>query len=143
MIVIDTNVVSEITRDRPDPAVRRWFNARPHQELFLCTPVLAELRYGVERLPLGRRRDILDQAIQKIVTEGFHDRILPVDREAAYEFGRIVAMRYRNGRPIGTMDGLIAAVALVHQAAIATRDVDDFAHLGIEVVDPFSTEGAG
>jgi predicted nucleic acid-binding protein len=139
MILLDTNVVSEITRDQPDQTVRLWFNARPPQELFLCTPVLAELRYGIERLPRGRRRDLLDQAMQKIVDQAFHDRILPLDREAAQEFGRLVAARYRIGRPIGAMDGQIAAIAVVHQAAIATRDVDDFAGLGVNVVDPFVT----
>jgi toxin FitB len=139
MILLDTNVVSEITRDQPQQAVRLWFNAHPRQELFLCAPVLAELRYGVERLPHGRRRNLLDQVLQKLVDQAFHDRILPVDREAAHEFGRIVAARNRIGRPIGAMDGLIAAIALVHQAAIATRDVDDFAEIGIDVVDPFVT----
>jgi toxin FitB len=140
MIVLDTNVVSEATRDRPSDAVKAWFNARPPQELFLCTPVLAELRYGVERLPAGRRRSILDQAIQHMVAQGFSDRILPVDREAAYEFGRVVASRYRLGRPIGAMDGLIAAIAIVHRAAVATRDVEDFTDLGIDVIDPFVTK---
>jgi predicted nucleic acid-binding protein len=139
MIVIDTNVVSEVTRNRPSRAVEAWFDSQARDNLFLCAPVVAELRYGVERLPVGRRRDLLDHAIQKIVTEGFPDRVLPVDREAAHEFGRILARRDRLGRPIGAMDGLIAAVAVVHGAAIATRDVEDFSELGIDIIDPFAT----
>jgi predicted nucleic acid-binding protein len=139
MILIDTNVVSEITRDRPNRAVQKWFNAQSLQDLFLCTPVLAELRYGIERLPSGRRRDLLDDAIEKLLAEAFPNRILPFDRDAAYEFGRIVAARHRSGRPIATMDGLIAAVAIIHHAAIATHDVDDFSDIGIDVIDPFAT----
>jgi predicted nucleic acid-binding protein len=139
MIVIDTNVVSEITRDRPSRAVEAWFDSQVRDSLFLCVPVLAELRYGIERLPAGRRRDLLDQVILKIVEEGFPNRVLPVDREAAHEFGRILAKRDRLGRPIGAMDGLIAAVAVVHGAAIATRDVEDFSDLGIDIIDPFAS----
>lgn len=139
MIVIDTNVLSEITRVRPSAAVRTWFDTQPRQELFLSAPVLAELRYGVELLPPGRRRDLLDSAIQQLVNKGFPDRVLPVDRDVAHEFGRIVAARDRLGRPLGAMDGLIAATAIVHGAAVATRDVADFMDLGIDVINPFVT----
>jgi predicted nucleic acid-binding protein len=139
MIVVDTNLVSEITRAHPSPVIQAWFDSQACQHLFLCAPVLAELRYGIERLAAGRRRDLLDHAIQQIVTEGFPDRILPLDREAAHEFGRVVAARDRLGRPIGTMDGLIAAIAIVHGATIATRNIADFTDLGINVVDPFET----
>ena len=137
MIIIDTNVVSEITRARPSSAVRAWLDSQIRQELFLCAPVLAELRYGIERLPAGRRRELLDKALNRIVSEGFPDRILPLDRDAAHEFGRIVAHRDRLGRPIATMDGMIAAIAIVNRAAIATRDVEEFSDLGIDVIDPF------
>jgi predicted nucleic acid-binding protein len=138
MILLDTNVVSEITRILPNPAVKAWFAAQVWEELFLCAPVLAELRYGVERLPPGRRRNLLDKSIQELMATGFPDRILPVDREAAHEFGRLVATRDRIGRPLGAMDGLIAAIAVVHGASVATRDIDDFTDLGIDVVDPFA-----
>jgi predicted nucleic acid-binding protein len=143
MIVLDTNVVSEISREQPSHAVRQWFNTQSRQDLFLCTPVLAELRYGIERLPPGRRRNLLDNAVTRIVNEGFSDRVLSLDRDAAHEFGRIVAARYGMGRPIGAMDGLIAAIAVVHGATIGTRDVDDFAHLGVEIVNPFSVQTSG
>jgi predicted nucleic acid-binding protein len=137
VIVIDTNVVSEITRTRPSVAVRAWLDSQISQDLFLCAPVLAELRYGIERLPKGRRREFLDVALGRIIGEGFPDRILPLDRDAALEFGRVVAHRDRLGRPIATMDGMIAAIAIVNRAAIATRDVEDFTGLGIDVIDPF------
>jgi predicted nucleic acid-binding protein len=91
----------------------------------------------VERLPAGRRRDILDAAIQDFQQRVFADRILPVDRECAHAYGRIAAQRERRGRPIGIMDALIAAVALVHGATLATRDTSGFEHLGIDLVNPF------
>jgi predicted nucleic acid-binding protein len=137
VILIDTNVVSDFTRARPSDAVRAWFDSQSREELFLCAPVLAELRYGIECLPAGRRRRLLDEAVSRLVGEGFPDRILPLDREAAEEFGRVVAMRDRIGQPMATMDGLIAAIAVVHGAAIATRDVAGFSGLGLQIINPF------
>jgi toxin FitB len=136
MILLDTNVVSEGMRSHPHASVRQWMNAQPDQELFICTPVLAELRYGVELLATGARRSHFERVVRK-VEDAFANRTLPVDRLAAHEYGRIVAQRDRRGRPIGTMDALIAAVARVHQAVIATRDLAGFDGLGLELVNPF------
>jgi hypothetical protein len=138
MIVLDTNVLSEPSRPYPNPGVLSWLDTYGWDEAFLCTPVLAELRYGVERLPAGGRRNRLQEWVQKIEHEIFVDRILLLDREAAHQFGQIVASRDRIGRPIGSMDALIAAIALVHRAALATRDISDFADVGLELVDPFA-----
>ena len=138
MILLDTNVVSEATRVSPDTHIREWFDRQSAQDLFLCTPVLAELHYGIERLAPGKKRNLLEKAISELEEQGFRDRILFVDSEAAHEFGRLVAMRERSGRPIKTMDALIAAIALVHHATIATRDISDFEHLGLSLVNPFS-----
>ena len=136
MILLDTNVVSESFRPRPSEIVQAWYRAQAEDDLFLCTPVLAELRYGVERLPEGARRNRLEKVIDSM-EERFIDRILPVDRNAAHEFGRIVAGRTQIGRPFETMDGLIAAIALSHRAVIATRDVSDFERVGLELINPF------
>jgi predicted nucleic acid-binding protein len=137
MILLDTNVVSEATRVQPDARVRQWLNGQSAQALFLCTPVLAELRYGIERLPGGRKRNALERAIADL-EDGFRDRILPVDRATAHEYGRVVAIRDGLGKPVSTMDALIAAVARVHRAAIATRDVGDFEQLDLSLVNPFA-----
>ena len=107
------------------------------RDLFLCAPVLAELRYGVERLPVSRRRTVLDELISNAERDLFANRLLPVDREAAHEFGRVVAGRANMGRPILPMDGLIAAIAIANDMAIATRDVVDFIDLGIDLINPF------
>jgi predicted nucleic acid-binding protein len=137
MIILDTNVISEGFRKRPQPRVRDWLNHQRPSDLFLCAPVLAELRYGIERLPAGRRRNELDRLVSNAEQDLFANRLLTVDREAAHEFGRVVAGRAGIGRPIMPMDGMIAAIALANGMSVATRDVDDFAGLGIDVVNPF------
>jgi predicted nucleic acid-binding protein len=140
MILLDTNVLSEAYRSRPSAQVRSWLDAQRSEDLFLCTPVLAELHHGIERLPPSARRKALAGAIERLEQEVFADRILDLDRAAAREFGRIVAKRGRMGRPIQTMDALIAAIAASHHAAIATRDLADFAHLDLDLLDPFRPE---
>jgi predicted nucleic acid-binding protein len=138
MILLDTNVLADSSRPRPDPSAKAWIIAQRPAELFICTPVLAELRYGVERLPTGRRRTDLEEWVRKIEQDGFPDRILSFDRSAAHEFGRLFHERVSMGRPIATLDAMIAAIALGHGAALATRDVDDFTELGIEIINPFA-----
>src|SRR5947208_16207406 len=137
MILVDTNVISDSSRPRPEPSVRRWYSAQRPTDLFICAPVLAELRYGVERLPEGKRRTHFEAWLRGIENEGFSDRILPFDRRAAHEFGRILHRRTSGGRQIKTMDALIASIAIAENATLATRDVADFADLGIEIVNPF------
>jgi predicted nucleic acid-binding protein len=139
MILLDTNVVSDSLRDVRDANVQRWFNGQRQADLFLCAPVLAQLRYGVERLPAGRRRDRLDEAIRDVEENIFADRILGIDSACAHLYGRIAVQREKLGRPLGVMDGLIAAVALVHGATLATRDTAGFANLGIDLVNPFAS----
>lgn len=138
MILLDTSVISDSSRPRPDRSAKAWLVAQRPAELFICAPVLAELRYGVERLPAGRRRAHLDEWVRRIEQEGFVDRILSFDRSAAHEFGRLFHKRASMGRPIATLDAMIAAIARAHSAALATRDVDDFAELGVEIINPFA-----
>jgi predicted nucleic acid-binding protein len=140
MIILDTNIVSEVWRPNASPAVLDWLGSQPSLSLYLCTPVLAELRYGMERLAPGRRKDILIAAIDHIENEGYRDRILPLDAAAAAEFGRLMVKRDRAGRRMETMDGLIAAIAAVNGAPLATRDIRDFADLGLQVINPFDAK---
>jgi predicted nucleic acid-binding protein len=137
MILLDTIVISETLRNPSNSDVEKWINAQRQTDLFLCAPVLAELRYGVERLPAGRRRNVLDEAVRELETEAFADRVLPFDCDCANAYGKILVRREQRGRPIGIMDGLIAAIAVVHGATLATRDTPDFEHLGIDLVNPF------
>jgi hypothetical protein len=141
MILLDTNIVSEPWRARPDDSVIAWLEAQPFNSLYLCTPVLAELRFGAERLDAGGRRDRLRGSIDRLKNEAYRGRILLLDPAAATEYGRLAAMRERAGRRMELMDAMIAAIALVHRAVVATRDVSDFAELGLELVNPFECNG--
>ena len=137
MILVDTNVVSESMRLRPDPAVVAWLDAQAWDSLYLCTPVLAELRYGIERLADGRRKAALMLAIDQIENDLYRGRIISFDQSAAANYGRLTASRERDGRRMEQMDALIAAIALTHGAGVATRDSGDFVDLGFDVVNPF------
>jgi predicted nucleic acid-binding protein len=137
MILLDTNIVSEPIKPRPDPNVRRWIDAQPTGLLFICAPVLAELHVGVERLSSGARRNRLKEYLDYLENDLYRGRVLDFDAAAATSFGRLVAARMRLGRPIQQMDALIAAVAHAHGATLATRDIDGFAHLDLTIVNPF------
>ncbi len=137
MILVDTNIVSEAMKLQPDRAVTAWVNAQAWDSLYLCTPVLAELRYGIERLARGRRKNLLAAGLDRVENELYHGRILSFDQAAAVNYGRLTVNREQQGRRMEQMDALIAAIALTHGAIVATRDVRDFADLGLEVINPF------
>jgi predicted nucleic acid-binding protein len=137
MILVDTNVLSEPMRPQPDRRVMSWLNAQPWDQLYLCTPVIAELRYGLERLPNGRRKASLAAAIDQVENEIYHGRILVFDQVAAANYARLAARRAQSGRRMEQMDALIASIALTHGAIVATGDVNDFADLGLELINPF------
>ncbi|MXY71183.1 MAG: type II toxin-antitoxin system VapC family toxin [Acidobacteriia bacterium] len=137
-VLLDTNVVSELLRPSPDPAVERWVGKRPATDLYFSVGGEAELRYGVAILPTGRRRDTLAFAIEAILREDLDDgRILPFDRAAAREYADIAAARRSTGRPIAPTDCQIAAIARSRDMAVVTRNVQDFDDTGIEVADPW------
>jgi predicted nucleic acid-binding protein len=140
MILLDTNVVSEPLRPGPHSAVQRWLDEQNQSDLFLCAPVLAELHHGVLRLPSGARQDRLAEWVRHVEENEFVDRILPFDRAASHEFGRVLTLRRRLGRETGPMDALIAAIALTHGAVLATRNIDDFSGVGLDIVNPFESD---
>jgi toxin FitB len=136
MIVLDTNVVSELMKPSPSPTVLRWCRAHPFAELFLTTVTQAEILFGIELMPAGRRRVALDTAARETLDD-FETRILPFDSDAAREFARIAAGRRNLGRPISQTDAQIAAIARSHGAAVATRNAGDLEHCGITVLNPW------
>ncbi len=138
MILLDTNVISETMRPHPAPVVVAWLDARPPLDLWLAAPVLAELSYGIERLPVSRRREALQEALREMEAGLFAGRVLPFDAEAARCYGAIVATREQAGRPIAVMDAMIAAITRAHGARLATRNLADFEGLGLDCVDPFA-----
>src|SRR3954451_844872 len=140
MMLLDTNVVSEIWRDNPNPSVLAWLDAHPEQNLFVFTPVVADVRYGIERLADGSRDKRLISAFEKLCTDGYRGRILSFDLESAICFGHLRADRDRLGRPIDLIDAMIAAIALANRMALVTRNIHDFFEIGLDLIDPFSAD---
>ena len=139
MIVLDTNVVSELMRPIPDAAVLAWVDARPTDELYLTSMTAAELLYGVARLPSGGRREQLAQKVGRLLDELFEGRILPFDSAASIDYARIASARERAGMPISAVDAVIAATTAGAGAdGLATRNVSDFVGTGLTVVNPWS-----
>lgn len=137
MILVDTNVISELMRPDPARAVLEWFARQDASALHLSAVGEAELRRGAAMLPEGKRRDRLVAEIDAMVVEDFAGRVLPFDSAAAVAFAAIYTDRRAAGRPISFPDCQIAATARAHGAAMATRNLGDFAHCGIEVIDPW------
>ncbi len=138
MIVLDTNVVSELMRLVPDPAVMAWFSGQDSAGLHLTAVSEAELRAGAAILPAGRRRDRLAAEIDAVIVEDFTGRVLPFDSAAAKAYAAIAASRRSLGRPITEANCQIAAIARARDAAVATRNAGDFAYCGIVVIDPWT-----
>lgn len=137
--LLDTNVVSELRRREPDPQVVRWLDLRPPSTLFLSVLTVGELRRGVEALPAGARRQALDDWLAVDLPGYFGSRILPIDTRVAERWGRLVAQA---GRPLPAIDSLLAATALTHGLTLVTRNVRDFQHPGLAVIDPWNEAGA-
>jgi predicted nucleic acid-binding protein len=138
MIIVDTNVLSEVIKLSPSPQVVEWWNSHPEAELYLTSITQAEILAGIELLPRGKRRAAIAQAAEATFQEDFADRILPFDGEAAREFARIIATRRKLGRPISQPDSQIAAIARNCGAVLATRNTGDFEHCGIKLVNPWA-----
>ena len=137
MIILDTNVLSEMMRPAPHPAVHRWLAAQRRTELFTTTISQAEISFGIAALAEGRRRDALAAAAEALFTEDLRGRVLPFDAAAAARYGGITADRRRAGKPLEGFDGLIAAIAAATGAHVATRDVGDFEGCGVTLIDPW------
>lgn len=136
MIILDTNLVSELMKPAPDPDVYRWVARQPPLETRVTAITRAEILYGIESLPPGKRRTAI-AAAAKFVFDHVPAPVLPFDADAAAHFARIAASRKRIGQPIGLMDAQIAAIALSHGATLATRDEAGFAHCGVRIANPW------
>jgi len=137
MILLDTNVLSELMKASPDSRVRTWTSREPSERMFISTISEAELLYGVAILPAGRRRNQLSEAITATLRDEFAGRLLPFDSAAAVAFAGIAAARRRAGRPISQFDGQIAAIAKSRGASLATRNTKDFDGCGIDRINPW------
>lgn len=135
--LLDTNVVSEWTKPRQDPGVVAFLSQEDEDTFFLSVISLAELRRGVDRLVQGQRRAKLDGWLREDLPSRFHGRLLGIDAATADMWGRLTARRERAGRPLGAMDGWIAATAEVHGLTLATRNVTDFEGAVQRILNPW------
>lgn len=137
MIILDTNVISELMRRTPAVAVTRWIDGLPTASLYTTAITQAEILHGVLLLPRGKRRDAIAAAAASMFEQDFAARVLPFGSDAARAYAEIAAARRRAGKPISAFDAQIAAIARASSAGVATRNVDDFEGCGIHVTDPW------
>lgn len=137
MIILDTNVLSELMRASPSAAVLRWVNGLPIASLYVTSVTQAEILHGIHLLPRGKRRDAIASAAGDVFELDFAGRILPFGSDAAVGYAEIAASRRRAGRPISAFDAQIAAIARAHGADLATRNTADFEDCGIDVINPW------
>lgn len=137
MILLDTNVLSELMRAKPSSQVLAWVDAQAASELVISAITVAEILYGIARMPDGKRKQgLLDLATQ-MFEEDFAGRILPFDTEAAVHYAGLAAESEAKGKVVDMADGQIAAIAALHDARIATRNVRHFDYLGVPVINPW------
>jgi hypothetical protein len=137
VILLDTNVLSELMKAAPAESVVRWFSTQPATSLYTTSITQAEVLHGILLLPPGRRRSAFEAAADAMFEEEFAGRILPFGSDAAHPYARIAAERRRAGRPISHFDAQIAAIAHCAGAAVASRNVADFDGCGIEMINPW------
>ena len=138
MIVLDTNILSEMMRARPDPHVMSWLNSQRPNQIYVSAITQAEMLLGVALLPTGKRRTSLATQIDALFEEDFAHHCLPFDSRAAAHYAQIVAVRHKSGKPVSTEDAQIAAIARSRNFQIATRNVADFADIqALEIVNPW------
>ena len=137
MIILDTSVVSEPMRPSGDPEVREWLDRQVAETLYLTATSLSELLVGIELVPRGKGREHLSATLSALMNRLFGPRILPFDRQAAVVYASLVGRARDRGRSISVADGQIAAIALMHGFAIATRDTAPFKAVGASVINPW------
>jgi predicted nucleic acid-binding protein len=141
--LLDTNIPSELTRPKPDPRVEQWLDEADDERLYLSVISLGELLKGLTILPIGKKRDRLQEWLDLTLRLWFEGRVLPVDESIAERWGVLAGECQLRGAPLNTTDGLIAATALEHDLTVVTRNVKDFAGLVVAIFNPWEQDGAG
>lgn len=139
MILLDTNVISELTKRGPDPAVSGWLDRHPLSSIWISSISVMELHFGLELLEAGRRKSELSAALARLTGVAFRDRIAPFDERAAEIAGRLAAVRRRSGSTVEHRDTQIAGIAIALGATLVTRNLRDFRNLEVDVVNPWNT----
>jgi toxin FitB len=135
--LLDTNVLSEWRKPRPDAGVIKWLLGVYEDDLHISAASIAELAHGVERLPQGKRREELGRWLEQDVVGRFGERIIGIDQRIASLWGRVVATRGSVGAPISVMDAFIAATALERELTLVTRNEQDFKSIGLTLINPW------
>ncbi len=138
MILLDTNVVSEVMKASPSENVIAWLNEQESSKLFISAITIGEIVYGLRILPEGKRRSGLCEKLEQFIALAFDQRALAYDESAARAYGELMGHRRALGRPMSVPDGQIAAIARSNHLAVATRNVLDFENCGVDVIDPFA-----
>jgi hypothetical protein len=138
MIVLDTNIISAMMRATVDPVIVDWLSSRPRESIWVTAVTVFEIRFGLELLAAGRRRQQLETAFALALSEDLQGRVLPFDSAAANAAASLAAERQRRGRPVEVRDTQIAGIVMSKRAELATRNVRHFRDLGVAVVDPWS-----
>jgi predicted nucleic acid-binding protein len=138
MIVLDTNVLSELMRSEPSDAVLHWIDNQAAEELFTTAITMAEILHGIERMPDGKRKLNLHTHALAMFEDDFADRILSFDTDAALQYSKLVTTREMSGKPIGLADAQIAAICRAQQTTLATRNVKDFEETGVSIINPWT-----
>lgn len=135
--LLDTNLVSEWVKPKPAPGVIEWLGGIDEDDLFISVVTLAEIRDGIERMPLGAKRERLDEWLSVMLPDRFEDRTLGIDCETAIACGHVMARIRRLGRVVDVIDAFVAATALRHNLALVTRNTADFENLDLKLVNPW------
>lgn len=138
MIILDTNVLSALMQQQPDPQVVAWLDDQPAESIWLSSITVFEARYGLALLPAGRRKDLLEQRFEELVQDDLQNRVLLFDINAAAHAAQLAADRKTGGRPVDMRDTYIAGIALARSATLATRNVRHFDDLSVPVVNPWT-----
>ena len=137
MIILDTNVIWELMREKPQTKVTQWISQQKAIHLYITAITIAEIKRGLARLPAGQRRTRLESNFSEFLITGFDGRILSFDQEAAQLYGDITTMREKAGLHVDAVDLMIAAIAKCHSAKIATRNIKDFKGCTVELINPW------
>jgi len=139
MIIVDTNVLSALMRQTPDPQVVEWLDRQPAESIWITSITLFEARFGLALLPKGRRRQTLEASFDQLLAEDLEGRVLDFDRPAAEAAALLAAQRQRDGQSIDMRDTQIAGIVVARRAKIATRNVRHFSGLQVEVINPWES----
>lgn len=137
-LLLDTNVLSEVTKPRPAEGVLNWLHGLDEDRTFISIVSIAEIRRGVALMENGRKRDALDEWLTHDLPQRFDNRTIAVESAVAFAWGDLMALAKRSGRALASMEGLIAATAIAHDLTLATRNTKDFEGFGIDIVDPWA-----